>query len=173
MASELDRKVRKAVISVHRRKVLDRIIKLFHHQKADFMEERSDHTRFKGTLSLGIGGGTTTFHVESYGQFHQNMLFQVRYGGALMLEARSGMRDEVTGGVDPRLVVGNDSHAIAVLTFRPGLWMKLLNLKWLDRQKEKLRRERERAFAAEKARREASEPPPRLDDFTLKQRFAL
>lgn len=173
MASELDRKVRKVVVSVHRRKVLDRIIKLFHHEKADFMEERSDHTRMKGSLSLNIGGGTAMFYVESYGQFHQNMLFQVRYGGALMLEARHGLRDEVADGFDPRLVVGNKSHAIVVQTFKPGLWMKLLDLKWLDRQKEKARREREKALAAEKARREAPEPPPRLDDFTLKQRFAL
>jgi len=173
MQSKLDREVRRAVLMVRRRKILDGIIKLFHHEQVRFMEERSDHMRMKGSLRMNIGGGEATFYVESYGQFHQNTVFQVRYGGSLMLEAREGLRDEVADGVDPRLVTGNDSHAIVVQTFRPGLWMKLLNLKWLDRQREKARRERERAFAAEKARREAPEPPPRLDDDTLKQRFAL
>jgi len=171
MASKLDQKVRKAVVSVRRRKILDRILALIRYYKPESFEERADHVRLKGSLSLTIGGASALFYVESYGQFHQNTLYQVRYGGSLLLEARHGLRDEVADGVDPRLVTGNKSHAIVVLTYKPGLWMQLLDLKRLIRQDVRRRQDEERR------RREALRPRPAepevVSDFDIKQRFAL
>ncbi|HXV26445.1 MAG TPA: hypothetical protein VD862_00220 [Candidatus Paceibacterota bacterium] len=172
MMNELDRKVRKAVLSVKRRRITERIGKLLRHFKAVQFKQHSAHTEHKGSLTVSIAGAPAVFHEESFGPYDANTLYRVKYGDRLMLEVVVGL-DNLAEGVDPRLVYEDKAgHTVVVKTFKTGVWMKGLDLNWHLRQEERRKKEAAKFREREKALR-ARPKPVREDDYSISQRFGL
>jgi len=173
MRSELDEAIRAAMVSVRRRHVVDRIKAVVRHYGSEGgCALPGGRTTDEGSATLTIAGGQTTLEYRTGDGIGPRTRVNVTYGGCTMFSATMAPEGAVFPNADPRRIMRGRGYTLVVSVYRPGVWMRALELKRLIRQEAANQRRVERERLA-RERQQAKPKPYREPDANLAESFGL